>query len=249
MADAEKPKVNRKMQSRLQEQLERAKEQQRREMYQKRLEVVRKAFDDFRSHKLADATSGFHRYLKIMEEWKKVEENGLKPGKFDVKAEKDELQLLNGVYWDLVKLYDRTNSPNKYKEFKHYLNQYVIFSKGMPFEATAAETMRKYIETNKARRVAEFKEAYSKLGSLDGCFVATAVAELGDPLTVPRLQHFRDTRLKSGPVGRTFIRFYYRVGPLLAEQIKKLPLVQQKILAAVLDRAGRWLAPDRSAHQ
>ena len=84
-------------------------------------------------HRYVDAAKSYHAYLRVLEEVKGVGEGGLVPSHFDsTKAEMGELLLLVGVYWDLTKIYDWTKSPDKYRDFKGYLDKYLLFSRGMP---------------------------------------------------------------------------------------------------------------------
>ena len=54
-----------------------------------------------------------------------------------------------------------------------------------------------------------------------GCFVATAVMGDYDHPVVMDLRVFRDNILEPTPLGHTFIRMYYAVGPLFARMIEK----------------------------
>lgn len=54
-----------------------------------------------------------------------------------------------------------------------------------------------------------------------GCFIATAVYDSYDHPQVMVLRDFRDDVLESRILGRIFIRFYYKVGPLIASHVAK----------------------------
>jgi hypothetical protein len=149
-----------------------------------------------------------------------------------------ELLLISGVYWDLAKLFDRTKSPQRQADFKHYLEKYILFSKGQPFQHVCLETLRKYIANDKPVHTAEFKHAYKIMGGSSYCFVATSLADVCDERTLGRLRHFRDARLKRHAAGRGFVAWYYRSGPAMAAWADRQPRWLRRAMGLGLD----WLA-------
>jgi hypothetical protein len=210
-------------------------------MLRRRIELAQSGVRAFEAKRIPEAVKSFHSYLRILEDWKSVPEGGLTPSLFDLKADVAELLLISGVYWDLTKLYDRTKSIDKQREFKHYLEKYIMFSRGMPFQHVCLETLRKYIGNDKAVHKAEFKNAYKILGGKSACFVATSLMDVCDPDTLPRLRGFRDERLIRTASGRAFIRWYYRNGPMLAKFTDQLPEPIRRALGRGLDRFARLL--------
>lgn len=213
----------RRAKSKIEESIERAQELQRREMFNKRLELARQGLRDYDNKRLSDAAIAFHSYIKILEEWKKVEEGGLMPIHFDPKKDVAELVLLSGVFWDLAKLYDRTKGEKKQKEFKLYLDKFVVFAKGTPLEAVCAETLRKYVSNDKPLHKKEFAEAYKKLTDGKDCFVVSVLGDRISSRELDGLRYFRDMRLMNSRVGRSFVRNYYRFGPKLARVVDHFP--------------------------
>lgn len=65
-----------------------------------------------------------------------------------------------------------------------------------------------------------------KVGRAAGCFVATAVYGDYESVNVRYLRAFRDRYLQRSWMGQLFVRFYYRVGPFLAELVEKSPLTK-----------------------
>lgn len=63
-------------------------------------------------------------------------------------------------------------------------------------------------------------------GGIGGCFIATAT--YGTPLAVEIdiLRDFRDIKLNTNPIGRTFIKFYYLTSPPIANFIKKYEILK-----------------------
>ena len=111
--------------------------------------------------------------------------------------------MISGIYWDLVKLYDRTRSPQKKKEFRHYFQKYLLFSKGMPFQPLCAESIRKYISSDKPVHRGEFASAYRVL-SPSRCFIATSLIDVTSTDTLPRLRELRDRASQALTLGSSF---------------------------------------------
>jgi hypothetical protein len=188
-------------------------------------------------HRYPDAARAYHQYLKALEDVKGVGEGGLIPANFDLKAEIGEVLLLVGVYWDLAKIYDRTRSADKYREFKNNLDKFILFSRGLPHERMAKELLRKYLRRGRASHSKDFRDAY-RLVSKDRCFVAGALVDVIDKETLPRLRAFRDERLVMSLAGRAFVACYYAAGPAVAAVVSRAPDAARARLARGID----WLA-------
>jgi cold shock CspA family protein len=65
----------------------------------------------------------------------------------------------------------------------------------------------------------------TKIKDFPACFIATAVYGDYDHPNVRSLRHFRDEQLKKSGLGRSFIAFYYKKSPALAEKLKVMPRV------------------------
>lgn len=220
-------------------QMEHQEKMHRLAMLRRRIELAQSGVRAFENHKLAEAVKNFHSYLRILEDWKGVPEGKLSPSLFDTKNDVAELLLISGVYWDLTKLYDRTRSNERQRDFMHYLEKYIAFSKGMPFQHVCVETLRKYISNDKPIHKAEFKNAYKMLGGGGTCFVASSLMDVCDVDTLPRLRVFRDERLAGSAGGRAFIRWYYRNGPRMAAVCDRAPAGLRSVLARGLDWVAR----------
>ncbi len=227
MADQDPPKgkverSRRERRNKIQIAIEQAEEERRKELFRKRLEIANQGLKNFQDGKIQDAVKNFQLYLKILEQWKGVGENGLLPSHFDRNKERAEILLVSGVYWDLAKLYDRTKSKEKQKEFGIYLQKFVLFSKGFAHQRLSAETLRKYLTTDRAIHRDEFRASYKTLADYK-CYVATSLADVCSPETLPRLRDFRDQVLEPNPLGRKFVDWYYRHGEALAEATSRMP--------------------------
>jgi hypothetical protein len=217
----------------LERDIEQAEEDIKRKLKVQRLEHARAGISAYQKRRLADAVRHFKNYIRVLEEINKLPPGGLLPTHFDRKKDLSELLMISGVYWDLVKLYDRTRSAERRQEFIQYLDKYVVFSKGMPFQHLCAEALRKYIVSEKPIHREEFKGAYRILGTYK-CFIDTSQVDVTDEQTLPRLRDLRDQWLAKAFLGRLFIKIYYQIGPTLGTQVDKLPQSLRIYL-------GRWL--------
>jgi hypothetical protein len=230
-------KVQRGFRKELKSAVEQAELEQRLKLFRQRVDLVRVGLKSYHEyHKVIPAVKAFHSYLRILEEMKGVGDGGLTPAHFDPRKEIAELLLVSGIYWDLVKIYDRTKSPEKYAEFLGYMQKFVMFAKGMPYETVAAETMRKYIAKNGPMHKDQFKQAYKNMGGSNLCFVATSLFDVTDPETIAVLREFRDEKLLKSAAGRIFVRGYYRLGPWIAAALDRMPLSVRRRAGTALDR-------------
>ena len=219
-----------------------AERQHRLAMLRRRLQLASAGVHAYEEGKISEAVRNFHSYLHILEDWKGVREGKLTPAHFDVKTDVSELLLISGVYWDLAKLYDRTKSAGKQREFYEYLEKYIAFTKGMPFQHVGLETLRKYIANDKALHMSDFKNAYRVMGGKPSpCFVATSLADVCDERTLPRLRTFRDLKLRRSGPGRAFIAWYYRNGPRMAAWADRQPRFVRQAMGIVVDGVGALL--------
>ncbi len=219
--------------------MERAEQERRLLMLRRRIDLAQAGVRHYEMRKMAEAVKSFQSYLHILEDWKNVSEGRLTPQLFNVKDDVAELLLISGIYWDLAKLYDRTKS--KEALFKHYMDKYVLFTKGMPYQTVCMETMRKYIGNDKPIHKAEFRNAYKALGG-SNCFVATALIDVTEDGTLPKLQAFRDQVLLRSRVGRVSVRAYYWGGPYLAKVTDRAPETIRRLMGRGLDLLAKRLS-------
>jgi P2-related tail formation protein len=220
--------------TKIQQMIDHAHDEHKREMLRRRIDLARQGVRHYEQRHIPEAVKAFHTYIRILEDWKGVPEGGLSPNLFDVKLDVPELVLISGVYWDLVKLYDRTKSKEREKEFRHYLQKYILFTKGLPYQALGAETMRKYISNEKPVHRDEFKNAYRVITN-SKCFVASALVDVTAEPTIGRLRAFRDEVLLSAPAGRRFVAWYYVFGPKIADKITAWPRFVRRFIGVGLD--------------
>ncbi len=220
--------------------IEEAEQERRLKLLDRRIELARLGIAAYRTGKIAEAVTAFHCYIYILEDVKHVGEGGLMPSCFDLKRDMAEILMLSGIYWDLVKLYDRTSSAAKNREFLGYLEKYIIFSKDMPYQALCAQSLRKYIQKGRPVHITEFKRAYEIL-HVSRCFVVTSLLDVISPKTLPQLKKFRDQVLKKNKIGRKCISWYYRYGPGWAKKVDQFPQWMRKLLGLILDQLAALL--------
>jgi len=241
MSKFENKKLVMSRRSRIENAHEVAEEERRKKLLSQRLDLARSGIQFYREGKVTDAIRSFHSYIRILEEVKNVGEGELFPSCFDLKRDLPELLMISGVYWDLAKTYDHTKTPEKQQEFHHYLEKYIIFSKGMPYQALCSETLRKHLQMSRPTHRAEFKNAYETLKKTR-CFIASSLVDVTAPETLPSLRLFRDSVLRKSPTGRTLVYLYYQKSPKLAKRLNQLPNGIRKILGGLLDLLAKLAA-------
>lgn len=236
MGKAERQDKSEVLRQQLEGQAARAKEEHKRELFKKRLEMARAGVTAYEAGQMGEALKYFMWYLKILEEFKGVKPGGISPSHFDRKTELPEMIMISGMFWDLAKIYDRKRAPKKAdkREYKTYLDKYVLFSRGMPHQTLSAEALRKYVILDKAIHKSEFNAAYKSLSN-EKCFVATSLADHTMEETPLLLRDFRDQVLRKLSVGRFFILWYYRQGPGIARFLDKKPEWMRVTVARALD--------------
>lgn len=225
-----------------------AEEAKKLSLQRQRIVLAGRGVQSYDDRNLAEAARSFKGYIKILEDLKGVPPGGLMPSHFDKAKEIPELMLISGVYWDLVKLYDRTRSAERYVEFKGYLAKYIQFTKGTAFQAMGSETMRKYIQARRPVHRNDLKEAYKQI-AVSKCFIATELVDFTSPETIPNLRGFRDQYLKRSKPGRAFVAWYYRNGKKLASRMGRSPAGVKWISGKGLDLFSSFLPKDRSSPQ
>jgi hypothetical protein len=212
----------------------------KRSLMKKRIEFVTQGLRALSKQNVAEAILGFRNYIKLLEDFKGVDEGALTPSNFDNAKEFGDLLLLSGVYWELTKLYDRTKSEEKKKLFLHFMEKFISFSKSTSIQALCAENLRRYLSQGKAAHRAEFKNAYKVLGK-GKCFVVSSLIDVIDFETLPAFWAFRDEFLARRAWGRVLIRVYYAVGPAIARLIDALPEGLRRKLGRALDQIAKRL--------
>lgn len=234
---AEKALTSRQKQIRekLAKEMNRKQEQHRIDMLRRRIELAKSGLAAYEAKRFPEAVTSFMNYLKILEDWKKVESGGLSTAHFDGQRDAAEMLLISTIYWNLTKLFDRAGKGRPEQEFRHALQQFLIFSKGKSYTPLCSEPLRKYLESGNAVHRSELRSVYKQISGTK-CFVATSLLDVTDTDTIVRLQIFRDAKLNSSWLGRRFIGFYYALGPWAAIIIDITPQVFRRVLGDALSK-------------
>lgn len=220
-----------KVRKSIEEAFERQQAQRQREAWRKRIELTRKGVAYYDEAKYQDALRVFREYIGILETHQNAPPGGLSPLHFDTKKEAGEILLVTGVYWDMVKIYDRMKG--KQAELRQALNKYYEFSVDRPHLILASEALRRYLNSGNCVHKEDFKNTHRLLrAKLAKCFIAGAVYGPTSPEVVS-LRMFRDEIMGKSFLGRAFIRFYYGASPSVACMVARSPRAQKLIKRAL----------------
>ena len=151
-----------------------------------------------------------------------------KPGQLTVAlfkngARKQEMTVISSVYWDLLRIYD---TSSRYGERQSHaadrLAEFLRFTPIYGHVVRRAETQMKTAKNPQA-----YKRFLQKLQKArPRCFIATSAFESQPNDTVFTLCEFRDSVLKRYPLGRMFVKYYYRISPGLASGLDQCPCLK-----------------------
>jgi len=226
------------MRSKIQESIDRAYAEHKHELFKRRIDLARQGVRNFELKRMVEAVKAFETYLTILHDWKGAPEGGLNPSYFDIKKDLPEMLLISGIYWDLAKLFDRTR--NKEREFRHYIEKFIVFTKGMPYQPVASETLRKYIRNDKPVHKDVFKSAYRTLTG-SNCFIATSLVDVCDDGTIHALRDYRDSVLLRSLPGCLAVVVYQKVSPPIAWALDRMPEIVRALAGRSLDRVARGI--------
>lgn len=226
-----------KMREEIERQNRQREEEHEAELRKARLSVAKAGALALSTEAAPSAIKSFLTYIRLLEMAKKASPGGLHPSQFDIKKDLSELVVLTGIYWDLARTFDRLRGKTSHEELKRYLHQYVVFAKEMPFKNLCAETLRKYLITEKPVHRGEFRAAYKQLGG-NTCFVSSSLLDLVDLETPLRLIAFRESCLMPNGIGFQVVRLYERTSPRMAMLLDRSPNWLRKTAAAAVNLAG-----------
>ncbi len=228
-------KFSSKVQKAIQAAFEQQQLKQQRDSYARRLQITKLAQDSVARGKIGEALQHYDKYLQILETRFRIQRQNIHPHLFDQKTDDQELLLCTAVFWELAKIHDRQKSAEHYALFKFYISKYVEFSLGAPYMILSAETLRKYMKSDKVSHKKEFEQAHTALRSqLGKCFIAGVLLNpMSDESTLNALYHFRDEKLLPRKLGKQCVALYYAVGPSIALFLAPRPRLR-RALAPVL---------------
>lgn len=237
-------KFSKRVRQRIQEAIERQEESRKIRAYNFRVELAKKALKALNDGRLGHALHYCREYLTVLENQYKVEHHALHPGLFDPKKGAGEILLIAGMYWNMARIYDHLKGHSV--QTRQCLNKFIEFSVGRRHVIVASEAVRKYVKTGHPVNTHDFRKAHEYLcAHLSKCFIATAVYGPMAKETI-LLREFRDRVLFNSYLGRSFVKIYYLIGPLIAWACKIFPplaLMMRIIIYLIMVpmRSGRKL--------
>lgn len=215
---------------------EEAKEQARHQLWRNRISLVKQGKQLMSSKLYTDAAVSYEKYIRILEIVHSREAGELSPELFSTDARKQEITVITGVYWDLVKIYDT---------HELYLNRQMIAVKKLadfaPYSTVFASVVKRAeAQMKKARNPKAFKE-FMKLANAkrNRCFIATAAFDGVRTSEVETLCRFRDEYLQDRAWGRGFVKTYYVISPPIANFLDLNPALKpftRKALRAIAQK-------------
>lgn len=190
----------------------------------KRISIAREGRMYIERRDYARAMTAYRRFLMITAKSVNVEVEDLTPQHFEEKRRTAEALIISSIFFDLLKMLDRLNTPSAVEERRLYHRLFVRFTLGQPFQHFAGENIRKNLVygggiVNKK----EFWATYHAIQMKKYCVVATWAFGDADCAEVERLRGLRDGLLSSTAIGRGLVSAYYNNGALLRDILKVIP--------------------------
>jgi len=203
-----------------------------------RMNYLKKAQEYGIRKNIQEAVKNYQTYLKILEDYYEIPMLDFEPSFFVSMKDKNELNVISTVYFELVKLLD--NVKDRDDLFETYLEKFILFVPHSKKGRVLSENYKKYSYSKYCVHKSELIEGLKKLkkhygNSLGGgCYIATVVFNDYNSYEVLLLRRFRDLYLKKYFLGRIFINLYYKISvyclkflkyKILNKIIKKLLLI------------------------
>ncbi len=216
-----------------------AREQRKLTLWKSRVNLIKAARSHMNSKAFSDAAVQYEKYIKVLEMVFDVKPGELTPEHFKDSARTQELTVVAGVYWDLLRIYD-TNEKygDRMKMAAVKLSSFLRYTPVFPDIVRKGEAFAKSANNPSIVRLF-LKSAKESKGR---CFIATAAFSSCYAPEVIILQEWRDHVLLQSRAGRAFVRLYYAVSPPIAGLIDFMPMLKapvRAILRLLIDRAIR----------
>lgn len=208
--------------------------------WKKRISIAREGRLAFERKSHVECVKQYQKFLDLTAKAMECEVKDLKPAMFPKGSLVAESLLISAITFDLAKIFDRMKGQDKQRAV--YLNLFVRFTVGQPFQVLVAEQLRKYLQyTSTIGHRKEFEAALRQIYKNKGgvCFIATVVYKNPEAHEIQVLRELRDNTLRQYRAGRWFIDWYYRAGPKLAAKIEQNEPAQ-KVIRMFLDRLVRY---------
>ncbi len=218
---------------------EKAKEQRKLMLWKSRVGLIKNARVHMNNKAFSDAAVQYEKYIKVLEVVFDVKPGGLTPEQFKESARTQELTVVAGVYWDLLRIYD--TSENYGERMRVAANKLGLFLRYTPVFPDITRKAEAFVKTAKNPAVVRtFLKAANE--SKGRCFIATAAFSSYAAPEVVMLQEWRDRVLLQSKAGRAFVQFYYAFSPPVARVIDSMPFLKAPVrafLRLLINRAVR----------
>ena len=199
--------------------------------YRNRLDYVKQAWMFEHKGEFGHAILSYEKYFEILARYHRCEKEDLLPPLFKkitddenekTKNEDDvhEIFLLSQVFWNLAKIYAKSDDKTHVEKCKHMVDQFVIFSTGYKFQYLNCDTCRKYLKNVNSSSLEYFEQAYQKLKiHSKSCYIATWCYQVEHP-DLEIFRSFRDKIYYCFP-GKKLVDFYYSSAPPIVRFLAK----------------------------
>ncbi len=187
--------------------------QRRLNLWRSRVRLIREARDRFATKNYMGSALAYEKYLRVLELVYETKPNDLKVMYFNNPARAKELLVITSAYWDLARIYDRSEKfGQRMEQCAEKLGEF------LPFTPSFKDLLNKIDDY---RKVAVHKKTFDNVIALakkkkKRCFIATAAFESPEAPAVKVLCSFRDDVLETRWAGRTLTHIYYRLSPPVA---------------------------------
>lgn len=187
-------------------------------MWKSRVNLIKHARGLMNQKAYSEAAVQYEKYIKVLEVVYNLERGKLTPAVFNNSSRSKELTVITSVYWDLMRIYD--TSPRYGDRMLKAAEKLALF---LPISTIYPDIIKKAENFARSAKnpgvVRQFLR--STKASKGRCFIASAVYE-NEPWAAELwiLRQYRDQVLKSSPMGRKLVRWYYQFSPAVAENIR-----------------------------
>lgn len=200
-------------------------------MYNTRITIAKVGQAAYKENDFQLAIKNYNQYLAILARVKGTEAYTLSPKNFEGDRDMTEMLLISHVYWDLAKIYDL--SPKLNDQFLKALSQFTKFTANMPYQVVNAEILRRFIKRGRCNNKEMFEKVYKQVYiSTKKCFIASYAYSEDHPL-VTDFRGFRD-QLWELPLGKNFIRNYYKYSPLVVAKLEQHPIMAKALTEIII---------------
>jgi hypothetical protein len=193
---------------------ERQREEGKKILWNSRVALIKKGQTYIQNNLYGEAAVTYEKYLKILEIIYECGHNGLTPEMLKESGRTNELSIIAGIYWDLVRIYDSNVAylPRQ-KRAAEKLAKFALFT---PLFHDIIKKANQFAKTAKQPEVIKiFVTSASK--QKPRCFIATSAFESPSAVEVQQLRYYRDENLRHSSIGRQIIYYYYKYSPLTAK--------------------------------